>query len=338
MNGKYLRIRMVFFSVIFAVLTLMTGLSTIAYAQEKFTLRALSGWSRTQFESQQFLIFLDMLQKEADQKYPGQLKIDYKGGSEVVPHLQQVEAIRGGLIDLVLTAGSYYTSIMPEIDVLSLTTLTPWEERTAGVNDFLQKLHNTKAKAHYLGRLGTGALFYIFSTRPIQKIEEFKGLKIRVSPTHIPFIRSLGAEPVVTAPTEIYTAIERGMVVGYVQPVSPIRDLGLVPLTKFMLLPGFYQPTNPVLVNLDVWNKLPRHLQDLLTENVRKAERTAIDNTRSRVASEMEAFKKGGMTIFEMPPAEAARFSQLAADAMMEAVVKRAPVDAPALRDLVIKK
>ncbi len=338
MNWKLARTKMIILSVLFAVLTLMPGLSTITHAQEKFTLRALSGWPRTAFESQQFLIFVDMLQKEADQRYPGQLRIDYKGGSEVVPHLQQVEAIRGGLIDLVLTAGSYYTSIMPEIDVLSLTTMTPWEERATGVNDFLQKLHNTKAKAHYLGRLGTGALFYIFATRPIQKIEEFKGLKIRVSPTHIPFIRSLGAEPVVTAPTEIYTAIERGMVVGYVQPVSPIRDLGLVPLTKFMLLPGFYQPTNPVLINLDVWNKLPRHLQELLTDNIRKAERTAIENTRNRVTSEMESFRKGGMTIFELPPAEAARFSQMAADALMEVVIKRSPTDAPALRDLVIKK
>lgn len=336
MKGKHLDVKVVIITMACAVLVLMT--TAAATFAQGVTLRALSGWPRTAFESQQFIILVDMIQKEADAKYPGQLKIDYKGGSEVVPHLQQVEAVRGGMIDLVLTAGSYYTSIMPEIDVLSLTTLTPWEERAAGVNDFLQKLHNTKAKAHYLGRLGTGALFYIFATRPITKVEDFKGLKIRGSPTHVPFIRALGADPVVTAPTEIYTAIERGMVVGYVQPVAPIRDLGLLPLTKFMLLPGFYQPTNPVLVNLDVWNRMPKHLQELITENVKKAERLAIENTRARVASEMEAFRKGGMTIFEMPPAEAARFSQLAADALMDVVVKRAPVDAPALRDLVIKK
>jgi TRAP-type C4-dicarboxylate transport system substrate-binding protein len=329
---------MMFLTLVLTVFTVMTWLPALVHAQERFTLRTLSGWPRTAFETQNFLAFVETLQKDADQRFPGQLRIDFRGGPEVIPHLRQVEAIRGGLVDLLLTAGSYYTSVMPEIDVLSLTTYTPWEEREVGVNDYLQKIHQQKAGAHYLGRLGTGALFHFFLSRPIQRLDDFKGLRLRGSPTHVPFIRALGAEPVVTAPTEIYTAMERGMVAGYVQPVAPVRDLGLIPVTKFMLQPGFYQPTNPVLVNSAVWNRLPRHLQDLLTEHVKRAEREAIENTRRRVAAEIEGFRKAGITVIELPPADASRFSQIAADAMMEAVLKRSPVEGAALRDMVIKK
>src|SRR4030042_2346552 len=53
------------------------------------TVRTVSAWSRAaQFETQQFLTFIDMIQKEADQEYPGQLVIDYKGAGEVIPTQQ----------------------------------------------------------------------------------------------------------------------------------------------------------------------------------------------------------------------------------------------------------
>ena len=45
---------------------------------------------------------------------PGELKLVYKGGPEVIRNTEQVEALRTGLIDIDYVAASYYTSIMPE--------------------------------------------------------------------------------------------------------------------------------------------------------------------------------------------------------------------------------
>jgi TRAP-type transport system periplasmic protein len=302
------------------------------------TIRTVGAWPPTTFEAKQFTTFMDLAQKEADQKYPGQMKIDYKGAGEVIQPTQQVEALRSGMIDMVLSAASYYVSIMPEMDTMSLTQLYPWEERKSGLTDYLEKIHNTKAKAHYLGRLGSGSLFNIFMTKPVQKIDDFKGLKIRVSPTHLPFMKALDVEPVVTAPAEIYTAIERGVVTGYIQPPVVIRDLGLVPVTKYMVFPGFYQPIIVVLVNLDFWNKLPNNLKTVLTDNIQKAEHIAIENIQSKVKDELEAFKKDKIGFIEFPPAEAARFSKIADDALMEVVNKKSPEEAKMIFELTRKK
>lgn len=323
---------------IFVSLFLSIYIVTITEAAP-ITIRTVSAWSRAaQFETQQFLTFIEMIQKEANQKYPGQLVIDYKGAGEVIPPLQQVEALRSGMVDMILTAASYYTSIMPEMDIMSLTQLKPWEERKAGVNDYLEKLHNKQANAHYLARLGTGDLFHIFLSKPIQKIDDFKGLKIRVSPTHIPFLKSLGAEPVVTPPAEIYTAMERSVVVGYVQPLASIRTMGLVPVTKYLLKPGFYQPIVLVLVNLDFWKKMPDNLKTLLTENLKKAEYMAMENIEKKIKVEMEEFAKAGINIIQLPPADAARFSKLADDTLMEVVLKKSPEEGKRLKELITKK
>lgn len=326
------------FVIIFVTIICLT-LSIADLEAAPVTIRTVSAWSRAaQFETQQFLTFIEMIQKEANQKFPGQLVIDYKGAAEVIPPLQQVEALRSGMVDMILTAASYYTSIMPEMDIMSLTQLKPWEERNAGVNDYLEKLHNTKANAHYLARLGTGDLFHIFLAKPIQKIQDFKGAKIRVSPTHIPFLKSLGAEPVVTPPAEIYTAMERAVVVGYVQPLASIRTMGLIPVTKYLLKPGFYQPIVLVLVNLDFWKKMPDNLKTLITENMKKAEYIAMENIEKKIKVELDEFKKAGINTIQLSPSEAQKFSKMADDALMEVVLKKSPEEGKRLKELITKK
>jgi TRAP-type C4-dicarboxylate transport system substrate-binding protein len=301
--------------------------------------RTVSAWAKSaQFETQQFLEIIEMIQKEANQKYPGQLVIDYKGAGEVIPTQQQIEALRSGLVDMILTAASYYTSIMPEMDVMSLTRMTPWEERKAGVDAYLEKLHNAKANAHYLARMGSGDLFHVFLAKPVQKIDDFKGMKIRVSPTHIPFMKDLGVEPVVTPPAEIYTAMERAVVSGYIQPVASIRTMGLLPVTKYMLRPGFYQPIVLVLVNLDFWKELPDNLKKLLTENMEKGEHIEMENIAKKIKFELDEFKKAGVGFPQLPPADAAKFTKMADDALMGVVLKKSPEEGKKLYELITKK
>jgi TRAP-type transport system periplasmic protein len=316
---------------------LVSGLQ--AFAADKYTIRTVAAWSEAaQFETQQFLEVVKAIQKEADQKFPGQLVIDYKGAGEVIPTQQQIEALRSGLVDMILTAASYYTSIMPEMDIMSLTTMKPWEERQAGVNDYLETLHNKKANAHYMSRLGTGDLFHIFLAKPINKIEEYKGVKIRVSPTHVNFMKMLGAEPVVTPPAEIYTAMERSVVVGYIQPTASIRTMGLIPVTKYMFRPGFYQPTLLVLMNQDYWKKLPDNMKKFLNEGFEKGERTVMANYEKRIQGELDEFKKAGINIIELPAAEAAKFSKMADDAMMDIVLKKVPEEGKKVKEMITKK
>jgi len=266
-----------------------------------------------------------LVQQDADKRYPGQLKLQDRGGSETIGNTDQVEATRRGLVDMTYTAASYYVSIMPEMDVMSLSKTMPWEERVNGLNDYLEKLHNAKANSHYLGRFDTASLFHLFLSKPIKSVNDLKGMRIRCSPTHIPFIKSEGAEPIGMPPSDIYTAMERGVVDGYIQPAYVIRDFGLVDVSKYMVNPGFYKPITVVLVNLDSWNKLPKHLQDLLTENMEKAQHLAFKAYEDKYNSEVASFKKEGMIIDELAPPEAAKFSDAAYKALLDTVMKKAP-------------
>lgn len=92
------------------------------------------------------------------------------------------------------------------------------------------------------------------------------------------------------------------------------------------------------MVNLDYWNKLPAHLKTILTQNMEKAERIAIENIRVKVKSEMEAFKKDGIVFTDFGPAGAANFSKIATDALMEVLTKKSPEESKKILELTTKK
>ncbi len=304
-------------------------------AAETYTLNSLTAWPKSASESIQFLKFLELAQEEADKNYPGELKLVYKGAGEVIANREQVEALRTGVIDMVFTAGSYYTSIIPEIDLMSLTNKMPWEERAAGVFDYLDKLHNEKANAHMLGRVGAGSLFHMFLTKPITGVADLKGKNIRSSATPVPFLKSVGASPVGMPPPDILTAMERGVIDGYILPAETIRDFGLVKPSKYMVFPGFYQPCQYILINLDKWNKLPAHLQDLLTKHADMMAHYNIEKKQEQLKEELVEFKKAGMQFNELGAEEAAAFKNQAEKALAEAISAKAPAEAKKILDMI---
>ena len=81
--------------------------------------------------------------------------------------------------------------------------------------------------------------FHLYLTKPITK-PDLTGFKIRITPVYRDFFTALGATVVQTAPGEVYTALERGVVDGYGWPIGGIFDFGWHEKTKYRVDPGFY--------------------------------------------------------------------------------------------------
>ena len=160
------------------------------------------------------------------------------------------------------------------------------EQRKNGTWAFINELHNQKLNAHYLARQFHNVPFHIYLNKKIDKLD-FTGLKIRVTPVYKDMVEALGGTTITTAPGEVYTALERGVVDGYGWPVTGIFDLGWEKVTKFRLEPAFYSVEVDVLVNLDVWKALERRAEEgaerrcALARRARQRERGA-DQGRAR--------------------------------------------------------
>ena len=303
---------------------------------EPIVLKAITAWHKTAPDNIPFLLFMETVEKLVAQKYPGELKINYIGGPEAVKTQDQVQALQRGMVDVCYTANAYYVSLMPEVDAMKLSEFTPMEERTRGAWSYWNDLHEKKLKVHYLGRLGHDMKFYLYLTRPI-KSADLKGLNIRVSPMYLQVIKGLGGNPIVIPPTEVYAALERNVVDGYCWVSVGIRDWGWQRVTKYIVEPGFYRGPNPILVNLNTWNKLPKKFQDLLSDAAIVSEKKAVAYFEDMARKERPLLLREGIQVVELPPAEKEKFLKVAYDEGWKDVFQKSPQAAPDLKRLLTR-
>ncbi len=314
----------------------MIGSFPLCSAAQKITIKAVSAWPKTTYETENFLKLLELVKAKVDKEAPGQFEIQFLGGPEVIPNMEQVEAARKGLVDLVSTTAGYYLSVVPEADAMTLTRIRSWEERAKGVNDLMNKIHQEKVNCFYLGRIGTDISFTLYLTKPIEGAD-FNGMSIRCAPTHVAALKKLNAKPVVIPPTEVYTALERGVVQGLIWPAGLIKDWGWDKVTKYRVDPGFYIGAMIILMNNDTWKKLPPNIQKIVLEAEDEAERYAAERAQKRVKELADAMAKEGMKTIKLPDAEAKKLVDTAYSTLWEVVISKSPENGPKLRDLVSK-
>ena len=206
-----------------------------ASAQE-VTLRAVSSFAEGTEFSKNFERFIEKV--NADGK--GVIKINYIGGPRAVPPFEVGNAVRTRVVDIANVTGAFYTNLMPEADGFKLNGKPMSEQRKNGTWEYINQLHNQKLNSQYLARQFHNVPFHIYLNKKIDKID-FSGLKIRVTPVYRDIVQALGGTPITTAPGEVYTALERGVVDGYGWPVTGIFDLGWEKVTKFRMEPGVLQ-------------------------------------------------------------------------------------------------
>ena len=311
-----------------ALLAVSLALSVAAAEAQEVTLRAVTSFAeKTQF-SRNFERFIDKV--NADGK--GLVKINYIGGPRAMPPFEVGNAVRTKVVDIANVTGAFYTNLMPEADAFKLISKPMSEQRKNGTWAFINQLHNQKLNAHYLARQFHNVPFHLYLTKKVDKLD-FTGLKIRVTPVYKDVVEAFGGTTVTTAPGEVYTALERGVVDGYGWPITGIFDLGWEKVTKFRMDPAFYSVEVNVLVNQDVWKGLTDAQRKVLNDAALWLEGLDSENVAA-IAAERERQAKAGIQAIYFGPAESKKFLDKANDVAWQSVIKRSPENGAKLRAL----
>jgi TRAP-type C4-dicarboxylate transport system substrate-binding protein len=154
---------------------------------------------------------------------------------------------------------------------------------------------------------------------------------------YIDFLKALGANPVVTKPGDVYQALERGVVDGVMWPLDSIRPWGWHEIVKFVTGPPFYKVSHPLLMNANKWDKLPKHIQEVLMEALR-LEVIVIDaRTADDIDNEYKEMKKAGMAVTEFSPADTKKYLDMAYTEGWKGQLKMESEYTPKLRKLLTK-
>jgi TRAP-type transport system periplasmic protein len=307
---------------------LAIGLAASPVAAQEVVLRAVTAFAEGTLFSKNFERFIEKV--NADGK--GAVRINYIGGPRAMPPFEVGNAVRTKVVDIANVTGAFYTNLMPEADGFKLIGKPMNEQRRNGTWEFINSLHNQKLNSWYLARQFHNVPFHIYLNKKPDKLD-FTGLKIRVTPVYKDIVEALGGTAITTAPGEVYTALERGVVDGYGWPVNGIFDLGWEKVTKFRLEPAFYSVEVNVLVNLDTWKALNDAQRKVLSDAALWLEGLDAEQT-ALMASERDRQSKAGIQAIDFGPEESKKFLERANDVAWQSVIRRAPETGPRLRQL----
>jgi TRAP-type C4-dicarboxylate transport system substrate-binding protein len=287
------------------------AVSGAVLGQQQITLRGITPWTADYDLSKGFFTF----QQLVNQKLKGRVSVSYVGGPEVAAPNQQFQALKNGVVDVLLGAAAYYRTEVPMAWAVQFVEKTPPELRKTGWYDVMRKIHLDQGGVIYLANTAAGGgAFRLYMAKKIDK-PDFKGLKIRVSPVYTPLVSALGGAPISMAPGEIFTGLERKVVDGFGWTYTGIDTLGLHEVTKYVIDHPFYSLDTVILMNKDVWDKLSPDIQKALEEVAQETERRHLAYMQASLKKEDDKLKKLGLEFIKFPPADAERYVRTAYDA-----------------------
>jgi TRAP-type C4-dicarboxylate transport system substrate-binding protein len=183
----------------------------------------------------------------------------------------------------------------------------------------------------YLGRVIDYTPFHLYLTKKIDK-PDLSGLKIRITPVYRDFFQALGATVMQTAPGEVYTALERGVVDGYGWPINGIFDFNWHEKTKFRVDPGFYSAEVSLVMNLDKWKSLNARQRDLLNKHVIALE-AQNDSWKKVNEEDMRKQKEAGIQVISFDK----QYYDKAYEVAWAGAIKASPTYGPQMRKLFSK-
>jgi len=239
-----------------------------AQAAPQFKWKAQCLWSPAETSYKAFDAFCQRIKVITN----GRLEITPFPSGSIVPNIDCADAVKNNVMQAAHQAVVYYSGKIPALAPLGDLVYAwdhPWEAdlyfHYAGGFELLSELYK-KLGMHLVGVMWWGLESYP-SKKPLRRLEDFKGLKIRVPQgMESDVLTRIGASVVVLPGTEIYSALDKGVVDATNWSVPSDNDrLGFHKVAPYFTYPGFHSmPTGDFVVNPREWEKLPADIKAML--------------------------------------------------------------------------
>jgi tripartite ATP-independent transporter DctP family solute receptor len=255
-------------------------------------------------------------QKFADlvaQKSGNKLSVKLFPGGTLGGDVQTVSALQGGTIEMTVLNAGILTSHVKEFAVFDLPFLFANAQEVDAVTDgpvgksLLTRLADKNLIG--LGYWDLGFRNLTNSKRPINKVEDIAGLKIRViqSPIYIDMFNALGATATPMPFPELYPALEQKAVDGQENPFTLIRTSKFYEVQKHLAVTRHVYNPQALLISRKLWDSMSADERNVITEAAAEATKFQRQLSRGQADEALADLRKAGMQVTEFSPAELQR-------------------------------
>jgi len=294
------------------------GLADGALAQE-FTLRIQTHYAPETPSGKLAAQFVDDVQTMSG----GRVVIEMFYSSSVVKSVETFDAAATGILDGDMTGGAYQTGKNPAFQFVGDPMggyNTPWQQYAwfyyGGGEELADNLYH-EFNMELIGWwvYGQEALA---STKPIDSPEALKDWKFRSPPgLETEIFAKLGSSPIVMDFTEVFTALETGIIDGAdASGLANNVGLGLYDIAQHATYPGFHSmPSDHLALRKDVWDGLPPDIQRIFEVAMQKLAFQTAMTFEVENAKAAAALPAKGVTLHNWTEEQRAQFRTAALEA-----------------------
>ncbi len=250
---------------------------------------------------------------EVEKASGGKMKVRAIGAAALGPDTQMQQALIGGAQEMMVGSTATLVGITKEMALWDTPFLFNNTREADAILDgpIGQKVMDRLQPAGLVGLVywENGFRNLTNSKRPVQKLEDMAGVKLRVMQNEV-FLnsfKSLGANAVPLPFSELFSALETRTVDGQENPYNTILSSKFYEVQKYLSVTNHVYSPWIITVSKKWWDGLSKDEQKVLLDAATKSRDFERKDTREEAAKAVAELKTKGMQINELSPAEVAR-------------------------------
>ena len=249
-------------------------------------------------------------------KSAGKIKVNLFPGGVLGSDQANVSALQGGTLEMVVLNTGILASQVKELSIFDFPFLFANTKEADAIVDgpVGKKMH---AKLEEKGIVGLSYWELGFrnitnSKRPLNKVEDIAGLKLRVipNPINVDWVKALDANPTPLPFTEVYAAMEQKAIDGHENPVTVINANKFYEVQKYLAITNHQYNPQSVIISKKFWDTLNAAEKKLIDDASDEATKYQRVQNRAVMTTALENVKKNGMVVTEFSAAEVAKFRE----------------------------
>lgn len=239
----------------------------------------------------------------------GSIKVERYAGGQLGDDTAMQEGVQMGTIDVI--RAEFTTLVNFGAKKAAVTTL-PYVIRD---RDHFWKMVNSDVGEELLASIqedGTQMVAlcmieegsrHFFTKDPVNSLADLKGMKLRVQNTEmwLEIVKALGASPTPMSFSELYTALQSGVVDGAEQPLSGFVSQKFYEVCPNMILDGHVYPVQAYVISELTWNKLTDEQKEIIQQAAKETQAYNRETIQAAEDEIMKNFADLGVTVVDVP-------------------------------------
>jgi len=265
----------------------------------------------------------DFFKKRVQELSSGKIEVQVFPGSQLYGDADEMKALAMNNVQVIIPTLAKFSSLVPQTQIFDLPFLFRNKEHAYKVMDgevgaVIKSYINAKKQMKAFDYWDGGFKHFSSSKKAIINPEDLKGQKIRIQSSKVleEQIRIVGGSPQIMPASEVYSALQQGVVDGEEGPLQNIYTKKYYEAQSSLTISNHGYMGYLVVMSQKFWDSLPKNLQDKIAQAMKEAteyERKIIADEEIKIMIELRKYAKESkrLEIYELTPEQTAKWRKI---------------------------